>query len=41
MWEELDGDSRESRWLERLLLSERIISLWQSNTQNQLSPRTT
>lgn len=30
MWEATDGKSCDSRWLERLSLSERILSLWQS-----------
>lgn len=33
MWEALDGASGNSRWLERLSLSERIVSLWQSDLQ--------
>lgn len=33
MWEALDGASCDSRWLERLSLSERIISLWQPDIQ--------
>ena len=28
IWEAIDGTSCESRWLERLSLSERILSLW-------------
>lgn len=30
MWEAISGTSCESRWLERLSLSERILSLWQA-----------
>ena len=30
MWEAIDGKSCDSRWLERLSLSERILSLWQA-----------
>ena len=33
MWEAIDGASCVSRWLERLSLSERIVSLWQSDGQ--------
>lgn len=33
MWEALDGASGNSHWLERLSLSERIITLWQPDTQ--------
>lgn len=39
MWEAMDGASGNSHWLERLSLSERIISLWQSDIQSQESPK--
>lgn len=39
MWEALDGASCDSRWLERLDLSERIVSLRQSDIQSQESPK--
>lgn len=38
MWEALDGASCNSHWLERLSLSERIISLWQPDDQAPESP---
>ena len=38
MWEAIDGASRDSRWLERLSLSERIVSLWKPDGQVLESP---
>ena len=38
IWEALDGASGNSRWLERLALSERIVALWQSDGQAPESP---
>lgn len=38
MWEALDGASGNPYWLERLSLSERIVSLWQSDSQALESP---
>ena len=38
MWEAIDGASCDSRWLERLSLSERIVSLWESDNQAPESP---
>ncbi len=34
MWDAIDGASGKSRWLERLSLSERIVSFWQSDLKN-------
>ena len=31
VWDAIDCERNESRWLERLSLSERIISFWQSD----------